>query len=380
MSPKIRFFFVFFCLLIFLPAVYSVSISPSSIIIQFEPKYKNTYTFTVGDANYIEIYKKGDLTEYVTINQTLFRGVGEFTVTIALPDKIEKPGKNRIIIGAMEVPAGGGTVTAVTAIQTPIDVYVPYPGKYIEAGFDAPNVNINEVANFNVFVNNLGTDDLETVHTIVEVFDSANAKIGILQSEKVRIATKASLSFVLPFNTTGFKPGPYKAKATLFYDGDKKNFDKSFKIGDLYIAIKSFPDSIFNGTINKFEIEIESGWNNKIENIYATIDIKRRDGISVIEGLKTPSIDMNPWENKKIAVYIDTKGLYAGEYIITVTLHYKDKTTISEQKLMILEQEILSPKGFQFNSLTVVLISIVILLIIANAVWIIRTIKKRKNK
>src|SRR3989338_1968808 len=187
MPAKIKFLFVFFCLLIIVPAVYSISISPSSIQIQFEPYYKNTYKFTVGDADYIEVYKKGDLSEYVTINKTLFRGAGEFTVTIALPEKIENPGKNRIFIGAIEAPDGGGTVAAIAAIQTPIDIYVPYPGKYIESSFDAPDVNVDETVNFNLNVNNLGTDDISTVYAVVDVFGSSGSKIASLSSEKIKI-------------------------------------------------------------------------------------------------------------------------------------------------------------------------------------------------
>jgi len=379
MPAKIKFLFVFFCLLIIVPAVYSISISPSSIQIQFEPYYKNTYKFTVGDADYIEVYKKGDLSEYVTINKTLFRGAGEFTVTIALPEKIENPGKNRIFIGAIEAPDGGGTVAAIAAIQTPIDIYVPYPGKYIESSFDAPDVNVDETVNFNLNVNNLGTDDISTVYAVVDVFGSSGSKIASLSSEKIKIPSKSSMNFKMPFDTKGLKAGQYSAKATVFYDGDKKVHEKNFRIGDLVVAINSYTKTIFNGTINKFEIEVESGWNNKIENVYAVIDVKRRDGSLVISGLKTPTINLDPWEKKSFGIYIDTKGIYSGEYIIVITLNYRDKRTVVEDKLMILEQEVLSPKGFQFNTLTLVLVGIVVLLVIADGIWIMMHLKKKGN-
>ena len=368
-------FLILFCLSV--QYAYAISIRPPIIEINFDPYYKESFVFRTSGAENIEIYKKGDLTEYVTINQTSFKNSGTFLVTISFPEKMDKPGKHRIIIGARELSGGGGMLSAVAAIQAPIYVMVPYEGKYIEAFFSVSDTNINELTYFTVKINNLGTENITKTSATVRTYKHlSNNTIDTFHSEVKELPTKSSVTFKIPFDTTTYKAGYYKAIADIYYDEDNTSKGNNFKIGELTVKINSYPRLLYNGTINKFPIELESGWNNKIKDVYAEIDIKTRSGLPIIDTLKTHSIDLPPWEKEVIQAYIDATNVYEGEYNLTIRLHYEGKTTVKEDTILIVEKE--TKKALKLSALNISLLAMIALLIILNVIRFI--IKKRKNR
>lgn len=46
------------------------------------------------------------------------------------------------------------------AIQVPIDVFVPYPGKYAEIDFGVSNINKGELLPYTLKIDNLGKEDI----------------------------------------------------------------------------------------------------------------------------------------------------------------------------------------------------------------------------
>ena len=118
--------------------VSALGVRPAKIELNFQPGFERTFDFTVlsnsPDTKY-ELYVKGDLADYVTLDKSEVIGSQTFRATLKLPSVIDVPGKHRILVGVRqeydEELVGTGIGTAV-AIQAAIDVYVPYPGKYVD--------------------------------------------------------------------------------------------------------------------------------------------------------------------------------------------------------------------------------------------------------
>ena len=94
----------------FLPGVFAIGISPARITMDFEPGLSKTIEYIVFNNEnkvlYVEMYKKGDLSQYITLHQisaSLQPGEAKtFTFDLKLPQEISTPGVHDNRIGAIE--------------------------------------------------------------------------------------------------------------------------------------------------------------------------------------------------------------------------------------------------------------------------------------
>ncbi len=367
-------FFMF--LLTFLMCSYVVNairISPDSIRIEFEPNFEKSYIFYTERADNVGIAIEGELAKYVNIEKNSIAKDGTFVIKVKLPAEIETPGKNLIFVGVTEGGNEGGMVSGIASIRTPIDIRVPYPGIYAEIGFNAHDLNINETANFAVTINNLGKKDIDSAMAVIDIFD-INARLVeklFTEEKKVKINTPENLEVL--FDASKHTAGMYKAIAHITYADKSKDLESTFKIGALNIQIINYTKTFFKDKIAKFDIEIESGWNSKIDNVFA--EVKVFNNTKEISSFKTVSVRLEPWEKKKISTFWDNDGAGEGTYDVEINLFYEGKITKVTGKI-----EIITPKeetSFKKYLAPInLLIVIVALLIIIN---IIVLFKKRKK-
>jgi len=316
--------------LIFLPFVSagSVGISPTNFNFFFEPNLEKTFDFTVTSADAktgIEVYVAGDLAQYVKLSENYFIGRGNVKVSLKLPEYIEIPGKHRILIGVKEssknVQKGSG-IGGVAAVQAVIDVYVPYPGKYIEAEFDLKNINKGENAPFELIINNLGTEKI-TINPKIEIYEresklkSKIIEIGELQSKE----SKVIKDFL---DTSDLKEGIYKVFVTMDY-GKVLTIEKELKVGHFFLNITDYSYEFIEGKINQFNIIVENLWNSKIEGIFAEVSISDK-GI-ILDDFRTPSINLNPWTKENLTGFFDATNISKGRYTANLRVFYGNKTT-----------------------------------------------------
>lgn len=334
----LNFVIFLFIFLILNPNISAVGIvHGDDTIVNFEPNLIKNISFTlrnIKSGTYLNLSILGDLAQYADISK--INNLGNFTVTLKLPTKIEKPGSHEILISAEEIPnsTNGGTIMAVTAAKVPIIIKVPYPGKYIETELDINNVNINEPINFIISITNLGEQDIINAEAIIKIYNPENEIIETLSTEKKQIKTTTTEKLFARGSIN--KEGEYKAIATINYDGKITKIEKAFKVGTLLIEIISHTQKFQKNNINIFNIEIESKWNNKISDVYAEIIINKDK--KQITLLKTPNIDINPWGKETIITYWDTQNLIIGDYNANITLYYADKTTENIIEIQIVEK------------------------------------------
>jgi len=323
---------VLLIILVFLPLVSALGISPAKKYVNFKPNLELEYSFKIfaDSKQKIELYAAGEFSDLVTFDKKELVGGGSFKVRIKLPDKIEKPGEHRILIGAREKAEEEEMLGTVVAVQAPIVVFVPYPGKYAEVSLSANNANVGEPIKFEVNVKSLGNESIIAT-TNIEIYNANEEKIETLYLGTKKIDNQTSAVFKKTLDTKNYQPGNYEALAIVDYQEGVAKANKKFRIGHLFVNITNYTKEVIKKGIQPFEIEIESLWNDKIDNVYAKVFVNKQNH-SVIT-FQTPSAELNEWEKKTLLGYIDTDKLKIGRYDLKIVVHYVENSTAIDGKL-----------------------------------------------
>jgi len=243
-----------------------------------------------------------------------------------LPLFIEKPGKHRILIGVKERISEEEEEVATTMIRTSviiqavIDIHVPYPGKYLEILLSSPNVNLGEPVDFKLEILSQGEEDVNVSPKIDILSDDETIETLYFFNREIKSQERIELKKTL--DTRGYNPGVYRALAIVDY-GRLAKSESRFNIGELIIHLVNYTKQVEIGGINSFDIEIESGWNNKIDGAYAEVFISN-SSVDLFS-FKTSSTSLEPWEKKTITGFFDTSNFTKGFYDANITFIYYGK-------------------------------------------------------
>ncbi len=380
MTHKLLIMSVIFLIILAAP-VFSIGITPSRIKTDFEANEKASFEFTVSNTKNtqinIQIYKKGDLKEYISLSETeITLGPGKskkLSFTIDYPSEIT-PGKHDIRIGALEIAGGGaedGTaVGAVGAVELQFWVYAKYEGKYLDVSLGVPDVAAGEKIGFTVSLASKGTEDIEEANAEIKVYDTAGEHIKTLNTGSTSVSADSTEELYAEWDPGKLPAGAYQAEALVSYDGETAQAETTFNIGELFIKIENiFVDNIPAGSIGKAKIEINSFWNEKIESAYATIDLMS-NGKS-IKSFKSTVFDIPAQGSKTAEVFIDSEGLAERQYTLSVKVYYSNKVAEKTGTLTVV-----SPSALPNITL---LASVVILILIIIIIIIIYLWNKRKS-
>jgi hypothetical protein len=324
--------------------VQGIGVTPGRKTIDFSPNFEGTFKFTIVNNEHKQfnalIYTEGDLRDYVEVSKDLvvFTEKDEskqVEYTVKLPEKIEEPGDHWAKIVILEMPPevktleGQSQVLGAVAVIHQVRVKVPYPGKFAKVEMSIEEAQPGEPVTFFVKVYNLGKEDIYKANAIIDILGPTNEKIATLETEEKGIESGMRDDFIASWMTEN--PGIYHAVATVNYDGKITTAEKNFAIGNLFIEVEGVTVKNFVlGGIAKFEIDVESKWNQRISNVYAEMKITDSKG-DTIASFKSASIDIEPLQRATLYAYWDTEGVEKGAYDATLRLHYADKTT--ERKL-----------------------------------------------
>lgn len=356
----------------------SISISPAYYTNHFEKNFQDEYEFKVFSSSIeggIGITLEGDLTNYANLSTNFISGSGSFTVKLKLPESLDTPGPHELYVKVFESKNGTNitSVGGIAAVRAPITIMVPYPGKYAESQFSIKDINEGEDTNYELEIQNLGTDDL-TINTKVEIF-KINSTEAIITKTLNNLLLESKNSFLVQdtLDTNKFEPGEYIAKATINY-GEEKILNTTFKVGEFLIDIIDYSYLFEQGKINKFDILIENKWNTPIESIYGEVTIT--DNGKVISSFRTVSIDANPWEVKNITGFFDAEGLEPKRYLANIKIHYEDSST--NKLVAVYVQE--PPKEKNYLIIILFIVVSISLAIVITLIFLLLKIKKLKKK
>jgi len=324
---KKNLFLVLLIILIVAPLTQSgsIGVNPAKFnVVYFEPgleKQFEIHVFSDDPTEPIEIYFDGDLKDYATAEPQFFVGSGTSTVTLPLPISPLKPGPSVLYIGAIEKRGEEGIIGGIASVRVPLRVFVPYPGKYLEADFDILDINVGEKTSYRLDISNLGTEDLTVLSTIELYEDDSDGEVVFSKTlEPVDLLSKTSFNLIEEIDTSSLKQGNYFALATISYGDEFLKINRSFRIGHFAVNIEDYDYLFETGKINAFNVLIKSEWNSVINNVYAFIVIT--DEGKVVQEIVTPTINLDPWQRINLTGFFDASNLTSKRYLANINVHY----------------------------------------------------------
>ncbi len=371
---------LFFCILIaasiFSSIVCALGIGslPGQRIINFEPNKKVVLSYFILSADTdVKVYVAGDLAEDIKVTKEVIRARDSdtsFNVIIDFPEKIEPPGIHKMSVVADQVDATkGGTLGTKVNVRVNFDIFVPYPGKYVELSVSAPNVDINETVNIYYKLSNKGKETISRLYADIYVFNATNNSITGYKTESISLAPQTSYENSVLLNTTGLSSGEYRIVMQSEYPGKNKS-SAAFRIGSQKVLLMDYTKDFYTGTINKFEIGLINDWSVLTGNIYAEILM---DGKS----FKTPVITLAPWQYSKAEGYLDANGISEGIKNAAIIVYYGENKDSSPVELLFKNKIVEQPAKISLAMLaeantTVILIAALIVLIIITLALILK--------
>jgi ABC-type multidrug transport system fused ATPase/permease subunit len=257
---------------------------------------------------------------------------------------------------------GGASIGTRVRVCAVITVFAPYPGKHVNFTMSVNNVKKGEDAVINLDVTSYGTEPV-TVHGVIDIYSNdmragKENKIITLTTQEASLSVAQNVKLNATLDTKDLETGEYRAKATLYFDDNQTSQEKIFRIGDIKINILDFTKEVSENKLNPLKIKVQSMWNAKIKEVYASVDVIDTAKNRVITTINSPPTDIAAWETKDIVAYWDTTGTEKGEYDLNITLHYEDKTTSAAGKIKVLAE------GMKLSLSTILLIALIVIVII----------------
>ena len=354
--------------------VVALGISPSSVRFDFEPNLHREIKFNVfsTENQTLNIFVEGDLARYITLSRRSIQGSGELFAVIDLPPKLENTGNSLTHIGAEEVSATGGSIGAKVRIKSRVIIRTPFEGVYIDPpSLSISSINKNERAATTLTVQSFGTENISRLFANIDVLDFSDNMLASRITDIVSLKSLEQTKFETELETSNLKPGSYKGQAEVFYDDlSQKSNEAVFRIGELEVFINNYTKEVVAGQINSFDVEIESSWNNEIENIFAEVVLEEETRF------RTLDTNLKAWEIKSLQGFLDATNIDPGTYSIIIELNYEGQIKKVEGTILIKR-----PTGITTYN-TAIIIIVVMLIILTNLAWFIKSkrVKKKKSK
>jgi len=398
MDKKI--YFILLLLLILLPNVLSIGITPARTTVNFESNLEKTISVSIVNSEHknmdLVIYSQGELAENILLKEnkltmTKNEESKNFEYQISLPDNLS-PGLHTAEIIVLQIPEtsdeGDAYIGAALAVTTQLYIFVPYPGKYAEAELNIVDAEEGQDVQFVIPIINRGKLDLVNVKANIDIYGQLNEKITSFNTQSIAIESGKRTELVSNWKAD-VPVGIYRAVVTLIYDESSLRLEKQFNVGSKILELQNIEVNDFNlGEIAKFEMLVENKWSEQVNGAYTRTKVFNDEG-EVMADFKSPTYDLPSLEKSVMISYWDTAGVKQNTYDASVYLIYGEKSSQQDFKFEVSENEIrvvglgyvISEKGSGFSQgrLLTFLVIGVILLILINIGWFF-ALRKRLKK
>ncbi len=406
-SKYISYYILLFVILIilYLPSVFAIGVTPGRTSFDYQEGKEEEVSFSVLNNEHknmqVVFMIQGELNDSITLFTNDDDGIidflpseesKQFKYKIKMPSRIAlEPGLHSGEIVALQIPkvnTGGTFVGATVAVVTQAYVYVPCPGKCIETGLEVLDAQRNATATLIVPVINRGKLGIGNARAIIDIYNLDYEKKVSLETDSwpVKPGERAELS--VKWDVT-LNSGNYIAKVTVIYDGESKNFEKQFAIGDKVLNIESiFVNNFRLGEIAKLQILIENRWSEDLKSVFANLLIFNKEE-QVMADIKSANEEIPALSKKTLIAYWDTVGVEEGEYNGKLMVVYGKNSVDKNLILKVSEDSLdifgvgyaIQPRGGKGVDMTTILLILVIILLIVNLAWFVffRRFMKKKS-
>lgn len=352
----------------------AIGIGPPRVSIDFSPGLAQDLGYivvnTIDQPIEAQLYVSGDLAQFITLSRQAVslppRGSEEFTAFVRLPQSIA-PGGHDIRIGAVEAAPSGSTVGARAGVESQLIITAPFSGKLIRAGISVGNVELGSDALLHFEIESIGNETIEELQVVGEIADSAGSVVTEFSSEKRSLVP--SQTAVIDLTWRPSQKGNYTARARVLYDGSEEQIAAAFRVGEVSVAIESIAVSPFQpGQIAKVSIGVRNEWDQRLEGVYATVNVEG-DELAVAATGRSTSIDLEPFASGTLDAFIDTAALGNRPYSASAMVHFAGKFAS--------RQFTLSPSGTASAEGSPLIIGLAVIIVCLAAALVL--IKRRKR-
>jgi hypothetical protein len=299
-----------FVLLVATPLASALGLSPPDIRYNYEPGKTHQITATIYNHNQVPIALEtrvtGPLAGYVTADLPAWipaRSGAPVLLTITIPEFRERPGNEHSYIYFKEKFTDEiiGTFSVRTEVGMRVNIWQPFPGSYAEITVSAPPVPAGEDSVLTLVVNNLGVEPISEGFASVRVVprSGGEAKETII-FQGINIEGNSNQKFLKLLQSQSYEPGKYVLEGQLLYNDKSARMNGSFIVGIKDVeALGVQGDFYRDKPVNRFEIPIESLWNEPIDGVYAIFTMGST-------GTRTASASLAPFERSMLSGYWET--------------------------------------------------------------------------
>ena len=377
---------VFTLLVLTVSLVSALGISPAKKIVDFEDGLNFESEFKVVNTldrfTKVSIGVEGELSKYVVLEKGNILSLEANKETIVkyslnIPKTLSKndisQGNNDIYFTAREiVDLKENLIGTSVGLISLLRVKVPHDTKYISSDFYIYEGDVGSNTIFVIPVENLGVENLSKVSVALNIHDGQNT-IDELKSKSISIVTGERKEIRLVWSTE-VNPGEYFVNVILEYDSKINEFEDKFIVEGRKMSINDLIVGEVLGDAVKFEVTVKNIWNEELNNVYAEISVYDLNNL-LISSFVTSKESISKRKEGKFTGHIDVGDLEEGEYITKLRVHYGNKdieqnieTTFYENKFVV--EGVKQGYEDKFTSnLSWILLSILIILIMINLVW-----------
>lgn len=399
-----KFIFILLVMLVLMASnVLALGVTPGRTTLEFEPGVEKEVAFTVMNSENkdmeLVVLVQGELNQSIALSEVSFKmSASEASKTLKYKVKIPaglSPGPHLSEIVVIQLPGKSSTseafIGASIGVATQISIFVPYPGKYAEAGFNVIGPESDGKITFVIPVISRGNLDLARVRGTIDIYGALNEKIKTLETNEVEVPSGQRKEIAAVWDAKDAAPGPYRAVATVLYDENTLNIEKQFNVGKRLLELAGMEVNDFSlGEIAKFEMLVENKWNEAIKGAYAQMIVYDGSGATMAD-FKSSTYDIPPLSKSLMTAFWDTAGVKKGTYASSLFLRYGQQSEQRDLKLEVSSNNINivgvgyviskgKAAGGGSNGLVTILVVAVIVLVLINAVWFLILRKKLSKK
>lgn len=395
---KIKVLFGIFIFVILISNVYSLGISPGRTTIEFVPGLEKQVEFQVintenKDIN-IALSVEGSLKDYVNVSDEVVslskvESSKKFNYSINLPNELP-PGLNTANVMALELPKDindpGMVLQATVAVITQVYVYVPYPGKYIEASLDVVSKEDTNTINFFIPIVSRGEEEIGNIEALINIYKGQEI-VSSFNSSKVFTIKTGERRELTAFWNPDVSDGSYRAVVTIFFDDEIVVIEKEFYVGEENLNLIGISvDDFTLGEVAKIRLLVQNKLSETVLNAYANMKFFDSD-LKQLADIRSIEYNISPNSNQEMITYWDTESVEEGLYSSELNLNY-NQTLINKNFKVQVNQDSISFSGVGFvvtdaggrTSITNVLYIVIGVLIAGNLIWLLWYLRNRNRK
>jgi hypothetical protein len=312
--------------------VFSLGIRPAKT--EINSNEFNTYSgsFWVVNNDYLEselkIYVTGEMADYINLNvdKLTFRDdhdALEIQFNVSLPEEVPPGQSVAVIIVEEELGANiGSTIASKLVLKHKVYIIGEYPDKYVKT-----KLNFHEMEDdFEIVaeVENLGKKEISDIKTTFYVNDQKQT-LETLETVSESLAKKENKLLTAKISKNQLENGEFEVLAKVEFDGQVQEVVKNLIYGEPEIEVSYFNDYFIMGAINPYTLELLNKWNQKIENVFVDVVVKKvlaNESYEKVADFRTVPTEISAFQREVISGYFDTTERDEGNYVFSMVVNF----------------------------------------------------------